>query len=97
MFLCAAAPCHALALTAHIPHNKPTQVALHTGPTVWQQHLQGAFVQLSAAALCGGDSDVAASLLLAFPDLAAALGHEEAATILVPVVLELLHTRLVSY
>lgn len=69
------------------------QVALHVGPDSWQQ-LQGAFLDLAVAAV-NGDSDVAAALLLAFPDLAAALGHEEATVILVPVMLELLHTRLV--
>jgi hypothetical protein len=70
------------------------KVALHSGPTCWQQ-LQGAFLELAAAAV-HGDCNVAAALLLAFPDLSAALGHQEAATILVPVVLELLHTQLVS-
>lgn len=69
-------------------------MALHAGPDCWQQ-LQGAFLELAVAAV-NGDCDVAAALLLAFPDLSAALGHQEAATILVPVVLELLHTRLVS-
>jgi hypothetical protein len=70
------------------------KVALHAGPTCWQQ-LQGAFLELAAAAV-HGNCNVAAALLLAFPDLSAALGHQEAATILVPVVLELLHTQLVS-
>jgi hypothetical protein len=69
------------------------QVALHVGPDCRQQ-LQGAFLDLAVAAV-NGDGDVAAALLLAFPDMAAALGHQEAAVILVPVMLELLHTRLV--
>jgi hypothetical protein len=69
------------------------QVALHVGPDCWQQ-LQSAFLDLAVAAV-NGDCDVAAALLLSFPDLAAALGHQEAAVILVPVMLELLHTRLV--
>ena len=69
-------------------------MVLHAGRDCWQ-HLQHAFLELAVAAV-NGDCNVAAALLLAFPDLSAALGHAEATHILVPVVLELLHTRLVS-
>jgi hypothetical protein len=48
-------------------------------------------------AAVNGDCNVAAALLLAFPELSEALGHQEAATILVPVVLELLHTHMVGF
>jgi hypothetical protein len=66
---------------------------LAAGPGCWR-HLQHAYLHLATAAVNGG-ADVAAALLLAFPDLAAALGHEANTAVLVPVVLELLHTQLV--
>jgi hypothetical protein len=56
--------------------------------------LQPAYISLAAAAVAG-DADVAAALLLGFPDLAAALGPGPTRAVLVPVMLELLHSQLV--
>jgi len=70
------------------------QVAVHAGPESWP-HLQGAFLELAVAAV-NGHQEVAAALLLSFPDLVTALGHPESSNIVVPVMLELLHTHLVG-
>jgi hypothetical protein len=58
--------------------------------------LQPAYLSLAAAAAVGGDSDIAAALLLSFPDMAAALGEGPTRTLLVPVIMELLHSQLVG-
>jgi hypothetical protein len=70
------------------------QVARHVGGNHWPL-LQPAYISLAAAAVAG-DADVAAALLLGFPDLAAALGPGPTRAVLVPVMLELLHSQLVS-
>jgi hypothetical protein len=70
------------------------QVARHVGGSHWPL-LQPAYISLAAAAVAG-DADVAAALLLGFPDLAAALGPGPTRAVLVPVMLELLHNQLVS-
>ncbi|WIA28115.1 hypothetical protein OEZ86_010692 [Tetradesmus obliquus] len=68
------------------------KVARHVGGSHWPV-LQPAYISLAAAAVAG-DADVAAALLLGFPDLAAALGPGPTRAVLVPVMLELLHGQL---
>lgn len=68
------------------------KVARHVGSSCWPL-LHPAFLHLAAAAVAG-DADIAAALLLSFPDLAAALGPGPTRAVLVPVVLELLHGQL---